>query len=118
MARKPAENHARSAPWELRLYVTDWEPRSAEAWSRLNQLCEEYLPGLYKIEVVDLGKEPRRSQQDQIVALPTVVRQRPLPEKRAIGRLDDKERVVSALGFRTGQPCGAALPAPPQRRRK
>lgn len=108
MARKPATRQPGSAPWELRLYVTDWEPRSAESWSRLNELCEQYLPGLYRIEVVDLLKEPRRSHQEQIVALPTVVRRRPLPEKRTIGRLTETDKVVAALGLGGGAPSEAA----------
>ena len=92
-----AEVHQR---WELRLYVANWEPESAEAWMNLKKVCERYLPGLYKIELVDLLKNPKHAREDQILALPTVVRRSPLPEKRIIGKLSDVERVVTALGIR------------------
>jgi circadian clock protein KaiB len=85
--------------WELRLYVANWEPRSAEASTNLKKLCEQYLGGLYKIELVDLLKHPERSREDQIVAVPTLVRRMPRPEKRVIGTLIDREKVAKALEF-------------------
>lgn len=58
------------------------------------------LPGLYRIEVIDLLKTPKRTAEDQILALPTVVRHWPQPEKRTVGGLTDFERVASALEMR------------------
>ena len=97
--------------WELRLYVADWEPRSAESWTNLTELCEQHLPGLYNIEVIDLVKDPARSREDQILALPTVVRRWPPPEKRVIGRLTDREKVLTALELRAATESGAGQPA-------
>jgi circadian clock protein KaiB len=83
--------------WELRLYVANWEPRSATAIVNLKRLCEQHLSGRYRIQVVDLLKTPRRSQEDQILAIPTVVRRFPLPERRVIGTLSNEKCVAAAL---------------------
>lgn len=101
--------------WELRLYVASGEPRSKAAWTNLHELCEEHVPGLYQIEVVDLTKAPARSREDEILALPTVIRRRPLPEKRLIGSLSDREGVLSALGLRAAP--GAPRNPPPREKR-
>jgi circadian clock protein KaiB len=75
----------------------NWEPRSAAAMANLKQLCEQHLEGKYKIHVVDLIKTPHRSQEDQILAIPTVVRRFPLPEKRVIGTLSNGKAAAVAL---------------------
>ena len=90
-SRSPAET------WNLRLYVAGQTPRSLTAFANLKRLCEEHLPGRYSIEIVDLVKEPHRAQNDQIVALPTLVRRLPAPLKRLIGDLSNSERVVFGM---------------------
>ena len=97
--RRGTAEHKSFPRWELRLYVENWEPRSAAAIVNLKRLCEQHLAGKYKIHVVDLTKTPHRSQEDQILALPTVVRQFPLPERRVIGTLSNAEGVATALGL-------------------
>lgn len=94
----------RSAGWELRLYVTSWEPRAAAAMANLKQLCEQRLAGTFKIQIVDLVKSPARCLEDQILAIPTVVRRFPLPEKRVIGTLSNTEAAAAALEM-TGSPA-------------
>jgi circadian clock protein KaiB len=89
--------HKGSSRWELRLYVMSWEPRSAAAMVNLKQLCERHLVGNYTIHVVDLVKMPHRSQEDQILAIPTLVRRLPLPERRVIGTLSNPAAVAAAL---------------------
>lgn len=89
--------------WELRLYIADWEPRSAAAMVNLKRLCEEHLLGRYTIEVIDLLKAPQRSQEDQILAIPTLVRRLPLPERRVIGTLSDGAAVAADLEFSTAR---------------
>ena len=62
--------------WELRLYVAGQSPKSAAAIVNLKKLCETHLAGNYRIEVIDLLANPRLSVDDQIVAVPTLVRKR------------------------------------------
>ena len=98
--RSTNSNHKSLPFWELRLYVMNWEPRCSAAMANLKELCEQHLAGNYKIHVVDLIKTPRRSQEDQILAIPTVVRRFPLPERRVIGTLSNGEAVAAALGLK------------------
>ena len=83
--------------WELRLYVAGPTPKSVAAFRNIEQLCEEHLAGRYHIEVIDLMKNPQLAQTDQIVAVPTLVRNRPSPTRKIIGTLSNTERVLGYL---------------------
>jgi circadian clock protein KaiB len=86
--------------WELRLYVAGKTALSIEALSNLERLCEEHLQGRYRIEVVDLLANPALARGDQILAVPTLVRQLPPPVKKIIGDLSNRERVLVGLNIR------------------
>jgi len=86
--------------WELRLYIAGFTPRAARAFENLKAICEENLKGLYRIEVIDLLKNPRLARGDQIVAVPTLVRKLPAPVRKIIGDLSDRERVLVGLDVR------------------
>jgi circadian clock protein KaiB len=87
-------------PWDLRLYVTGWTPKCLRASENLRRACEEHLPGRYRIEVVDLLENPRLAAEDQILAVPTVVRKLPQPIRKIVGDLSDTERVLIGLALR------------------
>ena len=93
--RKPA-----AASWDLRLYVAGPSPKSVDAFRNLEQICEEHLAGRYRIEVIDLSKNPQLAQGDQILALPTLVRKLPAPIRKIIGTLSNTERVLVGLDLR------------------
>jgi circadian clock protein KaiB len=86
--------------WELRLYTAGQTPKSMAAFSNLKRICEEHLTGRYKIEVIDLTQNPRLAKEDQIVAIPTLVRRLPDPLRRIIGDLSDTERTLVGLQLR------------------
>ena len=86
--------------WELRLYVAGQTPRSLTAFANLKDICDEHLAGKYRIEVVDLVKNPQLAKCDQIVALPTLVRRLPEPVRKVIGHLSDTEKVLVGLQLR------------------
>jgi circadian clock protein KaiB len=86
--------------WELRLYVAGATPKSVAAFRNIEQVCEQHLAGLYHIEVIDLMKNPQLAQTDQIVAVPTLVRNRPSPTRKIIGTLSNTDRVLGALDIR------------------
>jgi circadian clock protein KaiB len=96
--RTPAP--ARTERWELRLYVVGQTPRSITAFANLQRLCEEHLAGRYQIEVIDLLQNPKLAADDQILAVPTLVRKLPTPVKKIIGDLSDQERVLVGLNLR------------------
>jgi circadian clock protein KaiB len=87
--------------WDLRLYVTGRSPNSLRAIENLRRACEEYVPGRYKIDVVDLLENPRLAADDQILAVPTVVRKLPQPLRKIVGDLSDTERLLVGLQIRS-----------------
>ena len=90
--------------WILRLYVAGNTARGSSALRNLEEVCEEHLAGRYRIEVVDLLKQPQLARGDQIVALPTLVRRLPPPMKKIIGDLSNQERLLVGLDLRRGGP--------------
>lgn len=86
--------------WTLRLYVAGQTPKSMTAFANLKRICEEHLEGRYEIEVVDLLVNPTLAKDDQILALPTLVRRLPEPMKKIIGDLSNTERVLVGLDIR------------------
>jgi circadian clock protein KaiB len=81
----------------LRLYVAGQTPKSITAFANLKRACEEHLAGKYKIEVIDLTKNPQLARGDQILAIPTVVRRLPTPIRKMIGDLSNKEKLLIGL---------------------
>jgi circadian clock protein KaiB len=86
--------------WELRLYVAGQSPKSLAAFANLKRICEEHLAGQYQIEVIDLMQNPHLAREDQILAIPTLVRKLPEPLRKIIGDLSNKERVLVGLDVR------------------
>jgi circadian clock protein KaiB len=91
--------------WELRLYVAGQTAKSVTAFANLKKLCDEHLPGRYKIEVIDLIQQPQLAAGDQIVAIPTLVRKLPQPLRRIVGDLRNTERTLVGLQLRPAAPA-------------
>ena len=83
--------------YNFRLYVAGQTPKSLAAIANLKKICEAHLAGRYAVEVIDLIENPQRAAGDQILAVPTLVRQLPEPLKRIIGDLSKTERVLVGL---------------------
>ncbi len=86
--------------WELRLYVAGQTPKSLAAFANLKKICTEYLDGKYRIDVIDLLENPQLGRGDQILAIPTLVRNLPEPIKKIIGDLSNTEKVLVGLDIR------------------
>ena len=86
--------------WELRLYVAGHTTKSAMALNNLKKYCEEHIKGKYKLEVIDLLKNPQLAEGDQILAIPTLVRKVPEPIRKIIGDLSNEEKVLVGLDIR------------------
>jgi circadian clock protein KaiB len=84
----------------LRLYITDTTSRSVLAITNLKKICEEYLEGRYELEVIDLYKNPRLAEDEQIIAAPTLIKKLPLPFRRIIGDMSNKEKVLLGLDLK------------------
>ena len=93
--------HAAQAPPEdryvLRLYVTGMTPRSARAVKNLRAICDEYLAGRYDLEVIDIYQQPFLAKGEQIIAAPTLIKKLPLPMRRIIGDMSNRDRVLLGL---------------------
>ncbi len=103
--RGPAERpeEALSQPprerYVLRLFVAGTSPSSAQAIARLHAICDEHLKGEYDLEIVDVHQHPGRASEDDIFAIPTLLKELPVPLRRIIGDLSDEGRVLIALGL-------------------
>ena len=99
-ARRVKKAGSKEGKWILRLYVAGETARSMTAFANLKKICEEHLPNRYYIEVIDLSKQPELAQNDQIVALPTLVRKLPMPIRRVIGDLSNFDRVLVGMDLK------------------
>ena len=97
--RRPASGSPRRPAklWQLRLYVMGPTAKSLTAFSNLKKVCETHLKGRYRITVIDLVEHPHLAKDDQILAIPTVVRKLPKPVRTLIGNLSDTDRVLVGL---------------------
>ena len=98
--KKPVKKSPGKEVWILKLYVAGQTPKSIAAFANLNKICDEHLAGKYRIQIVDLLKNPKLAKGDQIVAIPTLVRQLPPPVKKIIGDLANTERVLVGLNVK------------------
>ena len=81
----------------FRLYVAGNTNRSTQAITNVRRICDQYLAGFYEMEVIDVYQSPGSTRSANIVALPTLIKEFPLPPKRFIGDMSDEERIVVGL---------------------
>ena len=81
----------------LRLYVSGMTSRSSRAVDNLKAICDEYLKGRYDLEVIDIYQQPVLTKGEQIVAAPTLIKKLPLPMRRIIGDMSNRDRVLLGL---------------------
>jgi len=94
------KGNGHTVPLELKLYVAGQTPKSLAALANLKKICAEHLQGRYKLHVIDLMKTPQLAQNDQILAIPTLVRKLPHPIRKIIGDLSDQNKVLVGLDLR------------------
>ena len=102
-ASKKANRNGHGRLVELRLYVAGQTPKSLAALANLKKICAEHLEGQYKLHVIDLVKTPQLAQNDQILAIPTLVRKLPQPIRKIIGDLSDRNKVLVGLNLREAE---------------
>ena len=95
-------------PYVLRLYITGATPRSTRAIQNVRWICEQYLPGRYDLEVIDVYQQPALAQEEQIIAAPTLIKKLPLPLRKIIGDMSIEGRVLLGLDLR---PHAEPIPA-------
>ncbi len=85
--------------FKLYLYMSGETPPSVAGAYNLRVLLDKELKGQYSLEVINVLDNPQRAEEDNILATPTLIKASPPPEKRVVGDLSDKERVLTALGL-------------------
>ncbi len=93
---------AKGKVWKLKLYVADETQACLKASANLKKLCDEHLKGNCDVEVVDILKNPEVASEEQILAIPTLIKQSPLPMRKMIGDLSNTERLLSVLDIGAG----------------
>jgi circadian clock protein KaiB len=96
---KPAKRH--QARYVLRLFVSGSTLKSALAVENIKRICEQHLKNRYDLEVIDIYQQPDLARDEQIVAVPTLIKRLPPPLRRLIGDLSNQERVLFGLDLRT-----------------
>jgi circadian clock protein KaiB len=86
----------------LCLYVAGASPNSSRAIANLQEICELYLKGRYRLEIIDVYQQAERAKQESLVALPLLVKRLPLPERKFVGDLSDRPKVLKGLGVTPG----------------
>jgi circadian clock protein KaiB len=92
LLRQPAKG-----TYVLRLYVSGMTPTATRAIRNIKAICEERLAGRYELEVVDVYQQPQLAKREQIVAAPTLIKKLPLPLRRIIGDMSNKNHVLLGL---------------------
>jgi circadian clock protein KaiB len=94
-----ADSETKIFEYDLRLYITGATPNSVRAVNNIKKLCEQHLKGRYVLEIIDVYQQEFVAEQEQLVALPLLLKKLPLPERRMIGDLSNTEKVLKGLGI-------------------
>jgi len=95
----PEKSNDLNEEYILRLFVTGASPNSSRAITNLKEICETHLKGNYKLEIVDVYQQPLIAENEQIIALPLLIKKSPSPERRLIGDMSDIEKVLRGLNL-------------------
>ncbi len=85
--------------FELNLYIAGASSNSIRAVANLREICEKYIKDRYTLRVIDVHQEKSLAPQEQLVALPMLIKLRPRPERRLIGDMSDTQKVLKGLGI-------------------
>ncbi len=91
--------HLTPKEFVLRLFITGATPNSVRAVMNIKNICEAHLNGRYSLEIIDVYQQLSVAEEEQLIALPLLVKKHPLPERRLIGDLSDKLKVLKVLGI-------------------
>jgi circadian clock protein KaiB len=90
---------SRTERYVLRLYVTGMTPKSINAIENIKKICEENLKGRYELEIIDVYQQPECAKKEEIIAAPTLIKKLPLPLRRFIGDMSNKEKILVGLNL-------------------
>jgi circadian clock protein KaiB len=97
--RKATGFPAGAARYVLKLYVTGATAASLRAIANVKAICEQYLKGHYDLEITDIYQRSAELREDQIIAVPALVRRQPTPFRILVGDFSRTDKVLKGLGF-------------------
>jgi circadian clock protein KaiB len=92
--KRPAERY------RLKLFITGTTPVSGRAVSNVRKLCEHHIPDCFDLEVIDVARKPELAKQNQLIAVPTLIKEMPLPVRRFLGDMSSTEKLIDGLGLK------------------
>ena len=100
---EPIDQNANDPRYVLRLFITGASFNSRRAVVSVKEICEQYLKGDYSLEIIDVYQQKTIAEKEQIIALPLLIKSKPLPVRRLIGDMSDTEKVLKGLGISTAK---------------
>ena len=97
-ARK--EENLKKRKYALRLYIAGMNSKSKQAIENITKICKQELKGRYDLQVIDIYQQPELASDEQIIAAPTLIRKLPLPLRRFIGNMEDREKIIVGLDLK------------------
>jgi circadian clock protein KaiB len=94
------KGRSRPGKYLLRLYVSRSTPKSMIAVDNIKRVCEEHLRGRYHLEVIDIYHQAQLARDEQIVAVPTLIKRLPAPLQRLVGDMSDLNKVLFGLDLK------------------
>jgi circadian clock protein KaiB len=95
-----ADSHSPQAKYVLRLYISGSTLKSSRAVENIKRVCEQHLKNRYDLEVIDIYQQAKLARDEQIVAVPMLIKRLPLPLRRLIGDMSNQEKVLFGLDLR------------------
>ena len=110
-AFESAAERADTERYELRLYIAGTTPASSKSVENLRAICEEHLKGRYELLVIDVFQQPVLAKDEQIIAVPTLIKKLPAPLRRIVGDLSNEHRVLLGLDLKPKEHGQARVPS-------
>jgi len=99
-AFETAAQRADAEQYVLRLYIAGTTAASSRSVENLRAICEEHLKGRYELMIVDVFQQPVLAKDEQIIAVPTLIKKLPAPLRRIVGDLSNEHRVLVGLDLK------------------
>ena len=94
-----AESADENVVYVLRLFITGTSPVSVRAINNLQRVLEDHLKNRYDLEIIDVHQQPQLVKEEDVTAVPMLIKKLPLPKKRLVGDMSDTARVLKGLGL-------------------
>lgn len=81
------------------LFVSGMSVKSVHAIENLRLICDNYFADHYELQIIDISRDTEQALMHQIVAIPTLIKTDPAPQRIILGDLSDKEKVLRILNI-------------------